>query len=177
MAGMAESAVAAMVERARRAWRAWGRLLASDPTVQAKAAELSALAAENQRAFAQAGVYEICAACAAEDSGSCCQEGIERHFHWQHLLVNLLLGGELPPTRLVPGQCFFNGPRGCLLRAKFSICLNHFCPRLRRALGEEPCEELVRRASREIWAGYELENAMRAALRRRGWDWESAAGP
>lgn len=117
--------------------------------------------------YAELGVYSLCGGCAGDGNESCCFSGVERFFDLVNLArVNLALGVALPTERDQEDGCFFNGPAGCRLLAKQSICLNHFCPSAKQALGPVRVKRLGLQGGAELWSGVELENALAAWLRR-----------
>lgn len=111
-------------------------------------------------------VTAFCAMCGGQRDTGCCFAGAERWYDPLLLLINLLLGAELPHHRWSADRCFFLGPEGCLLRARWSICLNFFCPELSETLSPQDLGALRRQAGAEIWAGLELEKALTAWLKR-----------
>lgn len=114
------------------------------------------------------GVVEGCTVCAAQPKGSCCFSGIEDGFDEVLLLINLLLGKELPDAPDLPESCYFVGKYGCKLAAKSYFCLHYLCPGLQEALGPAGCRELLRVVGEELSAGWELEQAVRRWFGRHG---------
>jgi len=122
-------------------------------------------AIENTReTMRQAGVVLICGLC-AEKTGSCCFEEVETWYDPTLLLINLLLTVDLPRSRERPGQCLFLGTDGCLLRARYSFCLNYFCPTLKTRLGPGVKNHTLAAIGQELSAGWELEQALYRWLR------------
>jgi hypothetical protein len=94
------------------------------------------------------GVTDICRQCALE-TGSCCKKGIEEVYDETTLLINLLLGVELPKERYKDDGCFFLGKNGCLLRAREGICVTYLCDRILKHIGERKAE-LHKLAGKEL---------------------------
>ncbi|GKT09809.1 hypothetical protein [Desulforhabdus sp. TSK] len=114
------------------------------------------------------GVVEGCTVCAAQPRGSCCFSGIEEGFDEVLLLINLLLGKELPDAPELPESCYFVGKYGCKLAAKSYFCLHYLCPGLQEALGPAGCRDLLRVVGEELSAGWELEQAVRRWIGKHG---------
>ena len=49
----------------------------------------------------------ICTACERDGEGSCCGAGFEDRYDGRLLLVNRLLGVQLPKSRLLQARCYF----------------------------------------------------------------------
>jgi hypothetical protein len=111
------------------------------------------------------GVVEACTACAKEGPGSCCFSGIEDGYDAILLLINLLLGCELPKAPVISGSCFFVGEHGCRLAARYYFCLHYLCPALQEKLGASRTEELCRVVGDELSAGWKVEMAIRRRLK------------
>jgi hypothetical protein len=105
-------------------------------------------------------VTAACTDCAKQGAGSCCFEGIESGYDSVLLLINLLMGCDIPDSREVPGSCFFVGERGCKLQARYYYCLHYLCPALQAALGPDAISELLSILGKELAAGWELERAL-----------------
>ncbi len=112
---------------------------------------------DTRAAFADAGVFDACSACAAHVFGGCCFPDMEWHYTVVHLLINRLLGCELPTRHDYADQCLFLGDKGCLLTAKNHFCLNYFCQDIQRTLGPTTMKALLQVVGREIMAGWEVE--------------------
>jgi len=105
-----------------------------------------------------------CAACAQEKAGSCCLQEVEEWYDPILLLINLLMGVELPDFHDLPGHCLFVGRKGCKLIARYAFCVNYLCPRLKGLLGPAKTQSLTAVAGEELFAGWEAEKAIRNCL-------------
>jgi len=76
------------------------------------------------------GVVALCRECDQEEGGSCCGKGLENRYDAWLLLINRLLGVDLPRERHQPDGCFFLGEKGCLLMARHVICINYMCRKI-----------------------------------------------
>ena len=75
------------------------------------------------------GITEVCRLCALE-TGSCCKRWVEDIYDEVILLINLLLGVDLPKRRYRDDLCIFCGENGCMLRARESACVTYLCDRI-----------------------------------------------
>lgn len=154
----------AEIGRAKELFAAYGQRLGDDERLGEMLAAYQREIAATWRTFAGSRVVELCAACAGADQISCCFDGAEYWFDRHLLLINLMMGVELPTERWAEGQCLFVGPDGCRLKARFAICINFFCPDLRQRIGSQELLRLRRQGGREVLAGLELEEALRRWL-------------
>jgi len=106
------------------------------------------------------GITEACTACAVA-KGSCCFAGVEGWYDPILLLMNLLLGVEVPTHGEIEGTCLFVGQHGCKLLARHSFCVNYLCPSLKSLLGESSVNRFLMEAGEEIHWGWELERLLR----------------
>lgn len=109
----------------------------------------------------ETGVWAGCARCAGIGHGSCCFQGIEYEYDRILLLVNLLLGCEIPEEQAVPESCLFLGEEGCRLAARYYFCVNYLCPDLQESLDPAAVRQLLHAVGRELNAGWEVEHALR----------------
>jgi hypothetical protein len=107
------------------------------------------------------GVVEICTVCSGRKAGSCCFKGAELWYDTVLLLINLLLGVELPDSRDISNGCRFVGDRGCRLLARYYFCINYLCPEIKESIEPSRQKNLMAVAGREIGCGLEVEEAVR----------------
>ena len=119
---------------------------------------------ETQEVMKQLRLVETCSACACGESGSCCFQGVEEWYDQVLLLINLVLGGQIPEFREVPGGCLFVGSKGCKLIARHSFCVNYLCPTLRDSISTTCMERLLSVSGDELFQGWELEKSIREWL-------------
>jgi hypothetical protein len=85
---------------------------------------------QSQDERVQLGIGEVCKTCEEKEGGCCCGTGIEKHYSASLLLLNLLLGAELPASRKDSLSCVFLSEKGCRLLARHVICVNYLCHRI-----------------------------------------------
>ncbi|NDY41968.1 hypothetical protein G3N55_03775 [Dissulfurirhabdus thermomarina] len=155
------------IAAARRLLAVHGAALHSDPAVAGLLGRYRAALRDSRREMEAGGIVAECTECAVVDGGSCCGRGIENRFDAVLLLVNLLLGAELPDRPEDPDGCWFLGAAGCRIPARHVICINYVCPRLVRRLGPEGLRSYQARVAREADLGFALEEALKRWLRNR----------
>jgi len=84
----------------------------------------------SRTAMAVTGIADECKRCEEREGGSCCGAGLENKYDGTLLLINLLLGIQIPKQRSDPSSCLFLGSEGCLLIARQVICVNYLCKKL-----------------------------------------------
>ncbi len=117
------------IEWAKRAFQL--RDLFLDEETESLLLKLDSAVSECLKFMKEEGVSSFCSECGEL---SCCGEGIENKFDAVTLLINLLLGVELPERREVIGGCFFLKRDGCSLRVKEVICINYLCEKIYKRL-------------------------------------------
>ena len=153
------------IEAAKALFEDFAKTLCERSTLRRLLSSYDQAIEETQKLMQRAGVNAACTACAAQEAGSCCFEGIETGYDRILLLVNLLLGCPLPDYREVPGSCLFVGKNGCRLRARYYFCVHYLCPVLQVRLDSAAKEALRSAVGKELAAGWELERAIRVCLR------------
>lgn len=144
----------AALAKARALLEDFGPELAADPDQARLLAEYYQEILRSHGLMGSKLAFEACAVCAGKDGmASCCFEGVEDWYYPLLLLANLMLGVEPPAERSHPGDCLFNGDKGCGLLARYGICLNFFCPDLCARLGDAEMLLLRRAVGRELEAG------------------------
>ncbi len=124
--------------------------LRRDPEVARLLPRLADARAASHTAMAATGMIEICRLCEEEEGGSCCGAGIEDRYDGVTLLINLLLGAELPRERRAAADCHFLGDRGCRLPARHVICVNFVCEQISEAIPVERMGALRLREGEEL---------------------------
>ena len=115
---------------ARRSYCEMGDLLLADEKTVALLKELKDAIFASRAAMARSGVIEACRDCKENDGGSCCGIGLENKYTGHLILINLLLGRQIPEQRRDPSSCWFLGKQGCQLLARQVICVNYLCKKI-----------------------------------------------
>ena len=139
--------------------------LLTDPALMLGLETLLRESALSRAVSVDCGISEICRRCDEEEGGSCCGAGIENRYTPELLLLNLLLGVDVPETRQFEKSCQFLGERGCLLAARDIICINYLCARLRNAISENSLNLLQEINGREMTAVFVLHDMVRKRCR------------
>lgn len=116
-----------------------------------------------KKAMKKSGISDECRKC-AEMIGSCCGRGIENRYDRVVLLINLMLGVELPDERETDG-CFFLGKNGCKLVAREVLCINYLCERIMQNISRDKIIELQNIAGEEMDYFFYLINRINLILR------------
>ena len=107
-----------------------GGMLLRDEKTATLLSRLKGAVRASRTAMALAGIADECKECEEREGGSCCGAGLENKYDDTLLLINLLLGIQLPKQRSDPSSCLFLGPEGCLLIARQVICVNYLCKKI-----------------------------------------------
>lgn len=104
----------------------------------------------------------LCSSCATSiEGGGCCGSGIDEWYDHYLIIMNLMLGLELPERRYDPGSCFFLGPEGCTIRARYHFCVNYLCYRIHERYGVDELNELTSVSGKELYISWLLEIRLR----------------
>jgi hypothetical protein len=98
----------------------------------------------------ETGISDICRRCDREEGGSCCGAGLENRFDRWLLLINLLMGVEIPKKPHDPHSCRFLGKTGCLLMAREVICVNYLCKSITERIYPEEILALQEKEGKEL---------------------------
>jgi hypothetical protein len=117
-----------------------------------------------QSAMVGAGIVNECYDCAMDDQGTCC--GVRTGYKCDSilLLINLLLGRDLPSVPADAHHCHFLTKRGCALRARHVICINFICQRLKDVIPHNVLCSVQEIAGRDIDALFVLEERIKKKI-------------
>lgn len=115
---------------ARECFEHTGERLLKDHRIADLLNRLSESISESHRAMVASGISDECRQCEDQEGGSCCGAGLENRYSGALLLINLLLGVELPSKKTAPSNCHFLGDKGCRLLARHVICVNYICRKI-----------------------------------------------
>jgi hypothetical protein len=156
------------IQNARRLYARWSEELSREKELLERLEKYREAIPQTLEQMLRAGVLGACASCGAGPAGSCCFQGVEDWYDDILLLINLLLGLELPDQRELPGGCFFVGEKGCRLMARHAFCVNYLCPALAGTIGLEEKSNLLALSGQELLCGWELEMELRHWLKKAG---------
>lgn len=114
--------------------------------------------------MAQLGIRDLCKTCEEREGGSCCGAGIEKHYSAALLVLNLLLGAQLPQIRDDPLSCFFLSGSGCRLLARHVICINFLCRRITSRISPQKLAALREKEGIELHLAFSLHERLRKKL-------------
>ena len=97
------------IAAARSHFEKHGKALAADKTLTRLLEHYRGAIGKTNHFMHKAGIHNTCARCASGSGGSCCFEGVEAWYDRYLLLINLLLGAEIPGVGAFPGHCRFCG--------------------------------------------------------------------
>ena len=153
------------IKTAREMWSMHGDALMADTGVHASLEDLKAAIEQSWTLMKKLRVVEGCGTCATvKPGGGCCGAGIENWYDPYVLLMNLMLGREIPDQRPDKTSCLFLGPTGCRLIARFHFCIDYLCHDIKERLSQTDMEKLCAQNGREIYMGWQLENILRERL-------------
>ena len=105
-------------------------------------------------------MIKACSVCSDKCMGGCCFVGVEKWYDAMLLLVNLLLGANIPEVRMVKKGCMFVGLSGCELLARHSFCINYLCSPFKDSLSLTDQKNFLSVAGNEIFCGIQVEQSV-----------------
>jgi hypothetical protein len=163
--------VSTYIAKAKEAYAKFGGQIAAHPELAGLLTKFGEQIDATNQLFKDLEVAADCAACCDREKGPCCFDGAQGWYDLRLLLINLLLGVEVPDRPELVDDCWFNSPTGCKLLAKDSICLNFFCPEIQARLSEDELLRLRQQVGRELLACVDLEASLLPWLKARGISW------
>jgi len=160
--------IAAKIAWAEAVYREHGAALRGDAAIAGLIERLGPAARASHDAMVAAGIVELCAACERDEGGSCCGAGLENRYDGVTLLINLLLGADLPAERRDVKSCQFLGPEGCLLTARDVICVNFVCQKITDQVPPSRIAPMREREGIELETLFALHSRVSAVLRELG---------
>jgi len=142
-----------------------GGLFLRDERSKTLLSRLKGAVRASRTAMAVAGVEDECRTCEEREGGSCCGAGLENKYDGTLLLVNLLLGIQLPKQRSDPPSCLFLGPDGCLLIARQVICVNYLCKKIEDRINPSRIAVLREKEGVELECLFLLHERIKEKLR------------
>jgi hypothetical protein len=165
---MQKPSITGRIRTARRLCDQYGGRLREYPALSRELVDLRSKIEASRRAAVACGVAEACSRCDRKEGGSCCGAGIEDRYRPVLLVLNLLLGAELPDGRALANGCFFLGAEGCVLEARELLCINYLCLGLQKALPRERLLELQCTTGEEMDAIFRIHEMLSKLLRDLG---------
>ncbi len=142
----------------------WGESFQQDPEVPELLKAYRQAVEASDQAMEAAGTFRECYLCTVKDGQGCCKIGLENECTVLILLLNRLLGVDLPRKREVPGRCYFVGPLGCKIRARPMLCRDYFCRRHYTKIPEKDMIRVTQVLNEELTLLYKLNTLLRARL-------------
>ncbi len=153
------------INAARELFHRYDHHISVDKTMDSLLSKYQNSIENTNRMMQDIGMVQTCGLCAEKMKGSCCFQEVEEWYDPILLLINLLLGIELPHSREIPGHCFFVGRNGCKLLARYSFCINFLCPGLKGSLKRQTIKDFLSLAGKELFHGWKVEQLLYEWLR------------
>ncbi len=143
-----------------------GGLFLKDEKTAALLTQFKSAARASGQEMKDAGVVALCRECDQEEGGSCCGKGLENKYDAWLLLINKLLGVDLPKVRQQTGGCFFLGEKGCTLMARHVICINYMCKKITNDIRPSVLNALREIEGEEIECLFMLNEQVKRVLKK-----------
>jgi hypothetical protein len=160
-----EASIHEKIAWARDCYKHAGDRLNEDPGIADLLNRLRKAISDSRDAMALSGIVAECMQCERHEGGSCCGADLENKYSGTLLLINLLLGKELPSGRTAPSNCYFLGEEGCRLLARHVICVNYICRKITDRIDPEDIATLREAEGRELALLFLLNERIKKHLR------------
>jgi hypothetical protein len=154
------------IAHAEDRFREYRARLLGDPAVLELLGRVRLAVRAARQVRAEAGIERMCAECETREGGSCCGAGLEDKYDARLLLINRLLGVELPRRREVARSCWFLGERGCRLQARHVICVNYICRKIEKGVEAGRMREIREREGVELAVIFRLHQRVTELLQK-----------
>ena len=140
--------------------------LLGDPVVAKLLDQVRSAVSVANKIRARAGIERMCAECETREGGSCCGVGLEDKYDARILLINRLLGVELPRSREDANSCWFLADRGCHLAARHVICVNYICEKIEKGVEVDRMREIREKEGAELAGIFRLHQRVTELLQK-----------
>ena len=151
---------------AESCFRGSGDLFLKDEKVAGLLSEFKSATKASRQKMDKIGVVALCRECDQEEGGSCCGKGLENKYDAWLLLINRLLGVDLPKDRQQADGCFFLGEKGCTLMARHVICINYMCKKITNDIRPSALNALREMEGEEIECLFMLNEQVKRVLKK-----------
>ncbi len=152
------------LEEAQSLYHRFRKELRQDPLLQEGLKALREGLRLSEEAYQATGAYQLCQICALRYPSTCCGKDMELEVSRELLVLNLILGMELPQEPAFSEACFFLGPKGCRLWARPILCRNFFCPWFRENFDLQKLAYLQKIQEKELNSLFNLLNRLKIFL-------------
>jgi len=143
-----------------------GDLFLKDEKIAGLLTEFKSAVKASRQEMNKTGVVALCRECDQEEGGSCCGRGLENKYDAWLLLINRLLGVELPWVPQQADGCFFLGEKGCVLMARHVICINYMCKKITKNIQPSALNALREMEGAEINCLFMLNEQVKRVFRK-----------
>jgi len=160
-----ESPIEEKIAWAEDSYQKFRDQLLKDKMIVVLISELKKAVYMSHKEMIETGIVDECRECEQNEGGSCCGVGLENKYDGVLLLINLLMGVELPKKRHDPESCFFLGEKGCTLKARHVICVNYLCKKITDRIDPRKIMRLREKEGIELEALFLLHERIKKALK------------
>ena len=140
--------------------------LLGDPKLHDLLGRLRVAITDSHREMGELGIGDFCKACEEKEGGSCCGAGLEDHYSGTLLLINLLLGKDIPSEREEYSSCLFLSRKGCQLLARHVLCVNYLCKKMTDRFTPQELSSLREKEGVELELVFLLNEGIKKVLAR-----------
>jgi hypothetical protein len=144
----------------------FGSLLLRDKSIQDMLFRMKDAWENSRIEMVKTGITTICRDCEELEGGSCCGEGLEKRYDVWMLLINRLLGINLPCAPSSPENCLFLSHTGCSLMARHTICVNYVCKKITDRIALPKLKTLREKEGEELHLLFLLHERVKALVRQ-----------
>jgi hypothetical protein len=112
------------------------------------------------------GIADLCRECEEKEGGSCCGDGLEKHYSGMLLLINRLIGVAFPQQREKRSSCFFLSSEGCRLVARHVLCINYLCNKITSRIKPDQIAALREAEGEEILFLFQVNEKLKKLIKR-----------
>ena len=149
------------IDKAKQLFKLYGKTILEDKDISELLEKYKKAIENTWKTMENLKVTETCSECAKGEPGGCCFQDVETWYSDFQLLINMLMGAEIPSNRMYDNSCMFVGEQGCMLPSRNAFCINFLCDKIKNLISKKDIINLYATAGKEIDCGIRLENAIK----------------
>ena len=148
------------IDKAKQIFKLHGKSILEDKEISGLIKQYKKYIEHTWKTMETLKVTEICSKCAEIEPGGCCFQDVETWYSDVQLLINMLMGVDIPMLRMYDNSCMFVGEKGCRLLSRNAFCINFLCDKIKKHVSTGEINILNSSAGKEIDCGIRMENAI-----------------
>lgn len=148
------------IDKAKQLFKLYGKAILEDKDISELLGQYKKAIDNTWKTMQNLKVTKTCSKCAEGEPGGCCFRDVETWYSDIQILINMLMGVDIPLNRMYENSCMFVGDKGCRLLSRNAFCINFLCDKIKNLISNKDTINLNATTGEEIECGIRLENAL-----------------